>query len=109
MIGRARFGGFMASPFRQTQVSRFVQARDDVASQNPRHEPTRFAPQPPELSMIDLDNPACTCNQCIGSACSCGCRDSAARDLQAGGADCACPVGCGCDGNEQGCSCAAAS
>jgi hypothetical protein len=59
--------------------------------------------------MIDLDTSPCTCTQCAGSTCSCGCQDNAAREQQASGASCACPARCGCDASEQGCLCAVAS
>jgi hypothetical protein len=57
-----------------------------------------------EISMNHPDTSSCTCIQCPGSACACGCQHGGTGDLQAGAA-CGCAAGCGCEGAEAGCLC----
>ena len=51
-------------------------------------------------------NDRCTCQNCPGATCQCGCQ-AAAPELRAGYTEAACRCGpkCGCESGEQGCVC----
>jgi hypothetical protein len=55
--------------------------------------------------MNPTNNP-CTCVNCPGEGCQCGCQATVSTlSINYAGLRCACGPSCGCDGAEQGCLC----
>lgn len=105
VAGRGPAGLNETAGFDLREISRFVQVLRGRTFQNPFPR-TRRVRQPSEgNAMNDRSEAACTCTNCPGSACTCGCQSAARATALAERTACACAGRCGCDAAESGCLC----